>query len=65
MKEGIKVLKLNEEEINVILNALKFYKDLADVSNKDSIFICKTILKIVDTPDKISILRKSVRDDAR
>lgn len=65
MREGIKVLKLDKYEINTILNALKFYKELADEADKDSILICRTILKIIDTPEKTNVFRKNDRDEVR
>ncbi len=65
MREGIKILKLDKYEINTILNALKYYKELADDADKDSILICRTILKIIDTPDRTNVFRRSDRDESR
>ena len=52
VKEGTKVLEFDKYEIGTILNALKFYKELADDADKDSTLICQLILKIINAPEK-------------
>jgi hypothetical protein len=52
VKDGTKVLEFDKYEIGTILNALKFYKELADDADKDSSLICSLILKIINAPEK-------------
>ena len=50
--EGTKSFEFDKYEIGTILNALKFYKELADDAEKDSSLICQLMLKIINAPEK-------------
>lgn len=52
MKECTKSFEFDKYEIGTILNALKFYKELADDAEKDSSLICQLMLKIINAPEK-------------
>ena len=63
MKEEIKVLELDKNELGILINALNAFRNKLIQEGKDTEYVDEVLLRAIDAPVKKKVLTRCLRRD--